>query len=217
MTIDDDIDAMHASVFRAVLQNAPKIVRDLLLTLDESVLYFFRTTVVGGYSGELQDDGSTVFTHIGTPIEYFTHSQGWWSGPYEVIDITARKTKYRRQAGKREWWPVFAGDTAPTEDGAIHGAGVDTDVNTRKRRAERARKQANPAERAKVWRRSEASVKGWATRKASPEYKAKAKRKAERDKKYKALKRKDPIKAAEFMRRSKAATKAAKTRKKRKP
>jgi len=215
---DDDylaaeMERQQRQIYETTIETAPQIVQDILRDLKQESLYLFRTTLTGGYSGQIDDDGSTTTTHIGTPIAYLFHSMQWWSS-HEIVKLTAVETRYNYTPGKRSWWPVFQSDKVPIKGSRkkVSGVGVDTPIETRMKRA--AAMKANPAEGVKQWRRSEASSKAWATRKQSPKYKAKKKREKESEKKYKTLLKTDPEKAAIFKRRSDAAKKASKKRKK---
>ena len=223
MANDDDelakaIAEQQQKIYDATIESAPDVVRETLAALNQEVLYFFRTRMTGGFSGKLSESGGTTVTHVGSPISYLFHSQSWRTS-HEITSIDAKPTTYKRVIGRREWWPVFERDLTPIEGKARRQRGVGSDITeeTRKKRqllASQAATAENPAEAVERWKRSEASAKGWTTRRATKESKAQKKREELAKFKYKNLKKTNPEKAAEFLRRSKAAKKAAKNRKK---
>lgn len=227
---DPDFSWMDDVVKEVTLERARQLgmSSDLLNRLEviagkSDIPYLFRTTLLGGFSGEPGDDGTTTVSHIGSLDSYLIHMLGWLES-HTIVDIQIRRAAY----SGRKFRPVFEGELITLEDGSkASGVGVDLkadDVaavdkdgkpikakdNPRRRYQELRVK--NPAEAERYWRRVKAAAKGWKTRKNSPKAKAQKKRAEAANKKYKALLKTDTAAAERFKKRSQAAKKAAKTR-----
>lgn len=227
---DPDFAWMDDVVKEVTLERAKQLgmSADLISRLEvvagkSDIPYLFRTTLLGGFSGEPGDDGTTTVSHIGSLDSYLIHMVGWLES-HTIVNVEIRRAAY----SGRKFRPVFDSELITLEDGTkIAGVGVDlkaddvatvdkdgkpTKAEDNPRRRYHELRVKNPAEAERYWRRVKAAVKGWETRKNSPKAKAQKKRAVASNKKYKALLKTDKAAAERYKKRSAAAKKAAKTR-----
>ncbi len=231
MTSDIDFDWMDDVVKDVTLERAAQLgmsqalIDKLRAVADKAdTPYLFRTTLEGGFSGEPEDDGTTKISHIGSLDSYLVHMLGWLES-HRIIDIQVREAAF----SKRKFRPVFEGESITLSDGTVtSGVGVDLKSDTmtttddglpvksrdNPRRKYHELRAKSPAEAERYWKRVKAAAKGWETRQQSPKAKAAKKRADAAEKKYRKLLKTDKEAAAKFKRRSEAAKKAAKSRRK---